>query len=232
MKYIATLAYLMISINSYSFSAYASEPNLTQKLNEMSKRSGSKAPSNVKKVMKASAKKLERSGIAQSAVNQGEALPEFSIAGKPFKSFYSKKPVVLKFYRGHWCPYCQVELKEYQKYKEEIEKAGYQLIVLTPDSKKYIDKFKKKQKVTIDIYQDKDNAIAKKFGIAFKLDKELQPIYMQFGIDLTKSQGNNQNELPLPGTYVINKDGTIKYAFIDSDYKKRLDPQDLLNIIR
>lgn len=232
MKVLALVVSLLISLNSYSFSAYASEPNLTQKLKEASQKMGAKTPTEMKKIFKRTGKRLEKTGIAQSAINQGEKLPEFKIEGKPFKNFYSKKPVVLKFYRGHWCPYCQIELKDYQKYKSEIEKAGYQLIVLTPDSKKNIQKFKKKQKVTIDIYQDKDNAIAKKFGIAFKLDKELQPIYIQFGINLTKSQGNANNELPLPGTYVIEKDGSIKYAFIDSDYKKRLDPVDLLDIIR
>ena len=204
--------------------------SLTEQLQE--KRSSSKAPAEVKKIMSDAQKSLKESGIEKNAINIGSKIPEFKIENKSISDFLRDSPIVLKFYRGSWCPYCQIELKEYNKYKTKIEDKGYKLIILTPDTNKEIRKFKAKNNIELDIYQDKDNSIAKKFGIAFKLDKNLKPIYKKFGIDLEAAQENKEDTLPLPGTYIINKEGKITYAFIDVDYTKRLDPEILMKNLK
>jgi len=204
--------------------------SLTEQLLE--KRSSSKAPAEVKKIMSDAQKSLKESGIEKNAINRGTKIPEFKIENKSIYDYLRDSPIVLKFYRGSWCPYCQIELKEYNKYKTRIEDKGYKLIILTPDSNKEINKFKAKNKIELDIYQDKNNSIAKIFGIAFKLDKNLKPIYKKFGIDLEAAQENKEDTLPLPGTYIINKEGKITYAFIDVDYTKRLDPEILLKNLK
>lgn len=99
---------------------------------------------------------------------------------------------------------------------------------LTPDTKKEIKKFVMKNDIEFEIYQDVNNTIAKKFGLAFKLEADLLKVYKEFGIDLEKAQDNKLNELPLPGTYIIQKDGKINFAYIDADYKKRIYPKELL----
>jgi peroxiredoxin len=91
-----------------------------------------------------------------------------------------------------------------------------------------IKKFKNKQNISFNIYQDKDNTVAKKLGIAFKLDPNVKKIYKKFKIDLEKNQENTKDELPMPGTYVINKKGEVTYSFVEPDYTKRLDPVELL----
>lgn len=209
---------------SLMFNVFAA-PSLTEQLASRREKGNKKRPTKVKNIMEKSLVNLKASDIETNKIKKA---PEFSLDGKPFSQFYKDKPVVLKFYRGHWCPYCQLELKSYQGYKKQIEDKGYQIIVITPDQQKYIDRIKKKMKVTLPIYSDQDNSIAKKFGITFKLSKDLLSVYDKFGIDLKKSQGNSSGELPLPGTYIINKKGIITYAFIDADYTKRLDPVDLL----
>ncbi len=206
----------------------ATEKTLTEKLQEKKTSGRAKTPSNIKLVMTNATENLKKSKIVENSAQVGTMVPDFKIEGKSIKSFYSKKPTIIKFYRGYWCPYCQLELVEYEKYKKQIEDKGYQVVILTPDTKLNIKKFKDKQKVSFDIYQDKNNYIAKKFGIAFKLDPRLTDVYNKFGIDLVKSQGNNKNELPIPGTYIINTKGEIIYSYLDPDYTNRLDPLDLL----
>lgn len=179
------------------------------------------------KMVKAT-KDLKASGIEKSAVNVGMKLPNFKVGGKSISHFYEKSPVVLKFYRGGWCPYCMKELKDYQGLLSQFEQSGCKVIGITPDIRKEISKTKKKHSLGFEIYPDKDNKIAKKFGLAFKLNKDLLPIYKKFGIELSKSQGNSNNELPMPGTYVVDKNGKIRYAFLDADYSVRAAAKDIL----
>jgi peroxiredoxin len=220
------MRYIILLILTFNLSTFSwAQDSLTKQINDYKKQGSKKKPAAVKKIMTKALVDLKATGIDSNVIKKA---PVFSLSGKKFSTFYKNKPVVLKFYRGHWCPYCQLELKSYQSYKEKIEAKGYQLIVITPDQQKYIDRFKKKMKITIPIYSDKNNSIAKKFGITFKLSKDLSTLYKKFGIDLKKSQGNSNNELPLPGTYIVNTKGIITYAFIDADYTKRLDPIDLL----
>lgn len=223
MKLISLFTLLFLAPNlSYS------KMTLTQQLEKRALASSQKLDAKTKKTMLKAIENLRKTKILENAINKNSQVPEFEIDGQSFSSFYKKNPIVLKFYRGSWCPYCQLELKAYESFKAKIEAKGYKVIILTPDTKKEILKFKKKQNISYEIYSDKDNAIAKKFGVAFKLEEELSKLYKRFGINLKAAQGNEFDELPLPGTYVINQEGKITYAFIDVDYKKRLDPQELL----
>lgn len=181
-----------------------------------------------KEIIKDATMKLKASGIEEKAVSLGMKIPNFKVDGKNISDIYKKGPTVVKFYRGGWCPYCMTELKEYQGLLKKFESASCQIVALAPDLKKEISKTKRKHGLTFDIYRDEDNKIAKKFGLAFKLDKRLLPIYKKYGIELEKSQGNKNNELPMPGTYVVDKEGTIKYAFFDADYTKRAPANEVL----
>ena len=105
----------------------------------------------------------------------------------------------------------------------EIKKAGGEIIALVPDRKEMIEKTKRDHELKFPIYQDTNNQIAKKFGLAFKVDAKVVDIYKGFGINLDQSQGNEKRELPMPGTYVVDSKGLIVYAFFDVDYTKRAD---------
>ncbi|MDA8792507.1 AhpC/TSA family protein [Bacteriovoracaceae bacterium] len=222
----------LVLVFLFSFSSFAKDQaTLTDKLKKRSTESNQKMSENIKDKFKQALQELRGSGLIQKAIKQGAKIPDFLVNGKKISTFYSKKPVVLKFYRGSWCPYCQLELKEYEKYKQKIEDKGYQVLVLTPDTFKEIIRFKRKQSISFQIYQDVGNLIAKKMGIAFQVNNDIVKIYKEFGIHLEENQGNANNELPLPGTYIINQKGEITFAYLNPDYTQRLDPLDLLKLL-
>jgi len=177
-------------------------------------------------------KELKATGIEERALAQGMPVPNFNIAGKPFSYYYKKSPVILKFYRGHWCPTCMTELQEYQALQKTIKDKGAQFIALVPDLKRYINRTKKRFNFTFPIYRDEDNQIAKKFGLAFTLDKKVIEFYRDFKISLPESHGNNKQEIPMPGTYVINRQGLIVFAYFNADPAKRADPQTVLKALK
>lgn len=151
---------------------------------------------------------------------------------RSLSEFYADGPVVLNFYRGGWCPYCMLELQSYQKMKGEFDRAGAQIIAIAPDTYKEIAKTKRKYNLDYMVVQDQDNLIAKRFGIAFKVDAKTLKHYKNFGIDLDASQGNTDKVLPMPGVYVIDKQGMITYAFIDPDYTFRAEPSEVLAAVK
>ncbi len=214
---------VIISLSSQTFSA-----SLEEKLEARRSKSQAKRPENIKAVFSKQSKDLERSQILKKALKEGVDAPSFNLNDKHISSFYKQGNVVVKFYRGGWCPYCMIELKEYQGYYSKFKERGCEIIALSPDLKIEIRKTKKKFDLEFPMYSDQENKIAKKFGLAFALNKDILSIYKKFGIDLKKSQGNERNELPLPGTYVINKKGKIVYAYVNLDYTRRAEPSEVL----
>lgn len=209
--------------------------SLQDQLNE--KKQSSKAPEAIKSAFEKGIQDLRDSGILKKTLKKGKKIPDFSLMDErgviiPIKKLYSKKPVVLTFYRGGWCPYCLLELKAYEALKSEFDEAGAIIIALVPDEWKEIRKTKGKYNLSFDIFRDKNNNIAKRIGLAFKVDAETLKYYKKFGIDLKKYQGNDNNELPMPGTYVIDTKGVIRFAFADPDYKKRAEPGKVLDVVK
>ncbi|EQC45256.1 peroxiredoxin-like family protein [Bacteriovorax sp. Seq25_V] len=192
------------------------------------RKNSGKRPEEIKKIMEDSLRDLKDSGIEKKAVSKNMSLPKFMVGPKSISDVYKDGPVVVKFFRGSWCPYCIIELKEYKNLAAEFEKANCKLIVLSPDTEKENLKTQNKLGLPFKLYSDKDNMIAKKFGIAFKVQDDLNAVYKKFGIDLDSNQGTSKHEIPMPGTYVANKKGKITYAFIDADYTKRAEPLEVL----
>lgn len=207
--------------------------NLQDKL-DAKKNSGEMTPerAKIKKIFKAATNELKDSGLEKKALKKSVKAPDVLIGEKKLSEYLKEGPVILKFYRGHWCPYCMIELQEYQSYLQKFKAKKATLIGLVPDLKKYIDKTKKKFNLTFPIYRDANHRIAKKFGLTFRVREDVVGIYKKFDIDLEKSQGNTRNELAMPGTYVINQNGDVVYAFYDADYTKRADPEEVLAALK
>lgn len=109
-----------------------------------------------------------------------------------------------------------------------IKKLGASLIAISPDTPDNSLTTSEKNSLTFEVLSDNGNRVARQFGIVFQLPEKLRPIYAEFGIDIRKSTGEDSFELPIPATYVIDKDLTIRMAFADADYTKRLDPEDVI----
>lgn len=136
-------------------------------------------------------------------------------------------PVVLMFYRGAWCPYCNRQLSELQDSLQLITAQGASVIAVSPEQPESIGKTIEKSGATFSILHDKDLQIMDAYGVSFTLDEKTSRKYKGYGIDLEKANGENGENLPVPATYIIEREGTIKYVFFDPDYKKRASVREL-----
>jgi len=114
----------------------------------------------------------------------------------------------------------------------EITAAGASLVAMTPELPDYSLSTVEKHQLTFEVLSDLGNKVARQFGLVFQLPAALRTVYEGFGIDLPKTQGNDRFELPIPGTFVIDRDGTAVTAFVDPDYTKRLEPSEIVEALR
>ncbi|MEO8770827.1 MAG: peroxiredoxin-like family protein [Ferruginibacter sp.] len=145
------------------------------------------------------------------------------------KAALKKGPVVVVFYRGQWCPYCNRELKMLEDSLSFFQAKGATVIAVTPEIQKNIEKTIEKTKATYSILYDDGLSIMKSYDVAFTLDSSMIGKFKGYGIDLNESNGANGNNLPVPAVYVINKEGMIVYRHFDPDYTKRATVKEILS---
>ncbi len=174
---------------------------------------------------------LQASGIADRAAGVGDivTLPTLrTIDDLPVDlvDIAAGRPVVLLFYRGGWCPYCNTTLKAYAEALPRIEAAGGTLIAVTPESPGRAYATKHDNDLRFVIAVDRGNHFARSLGLVFTLPDELRPLYREIGIDLPTHNGDESHELPLPATYVLAPSGRVAWAHVDADFTRRADPAD------
>ena len=144
-----------------------------------------------------------------------------------------KGPVVIVFYRGNWCPYCNRHLQQLQDSLQLIKQKGAQIVAITPELQEGIQKTIEKTKVSFPILHDEDLKMMKAYAVAFQVDDRTMGRYKNAGIDLAVTNDTkNPNYLPVPAVYIVNKEGTISYRFFDSDYKKRVTVKEILQNLK
>ncbi|MCK5830525.1 MAG: AhpC/TSA family protein [Methylococcales bacterium] len=180
---------------------------------------------------------LKKLDIENIATKTNAIAPEFNLINhknedKSLKEYLDNGVIILSFYRGGWCPYCNLELRALQQLLPEIEKTGTKLVAISPEVPDQSISTHEMNHLTFDILYDQGNKVAKQFGLVFKLPEVLRPIYDNFGINIPDHNGDNTFELPIPATYVINQQGKIIYHFIDPDYTIRSEPSEIVKIIK
>ena len=141
-------------------------------------------------------------------------------------------PVVLTFYRGSWCPYCRGELNSIQARLDKISKAGAQVLAISPEIPSETADLAEQKKLGFLFGTDHNNQLAKRLALAFKLDAKTIKAYKGYGIDLKKANDTKVWELPIPATYIIDTDRTIRYAFVEEDYSKRADYDKVVKVLK
>jgi peroxiredoxin len=179
---------------------------------------------------------LIASGRAQRAKKAGDAAPEFVLNdpdGMPVASrdLLAKGPLVVSFYRGVWCPYCNLELQALQATLPEISVRGASLVAISPQIAANSRKSQRDNKLGFKILSDVKSEVASVFGIRFALPDYLVEIYKSFGNNLPVINDDPSWVLPMPARYVIGSDGVIAYAEINPDYTQRPDPSELLPVL-
>ena len=150
------------------------------------------------------------------------------------KDLRKQGPVVLVFYRGYWCPYCNKYLKTLEDSLQQIKEKGAQLIAITLEGDSGIAKIIEKTKLTYSVITDGDEKIMKAYNVLYKVDDKIVSRYKMANIDLAVNNGQKPGAvyLPIPAVYVIGKDGEIKYRFFEPDYKKRASVKDILDNLK
>lgn len=141
-------------------------------------------------------------------------------------------PVVLTFYRGSWCPYCRGELSSIQARLDKITKAGGTVLAISPETPEKTADLTEQKELGFTFGTDHNNELAKQLALAFKLDAQTIKKYKQFGIDVPESNDTKKWELPVPATYVIDTDHSIKFAFVDENYTNRADYDKVLDVLK
>lgn len=163
----------------------------------------------------------------------GMKAPDFTVRGvdgQPFqfKSGEQAKPIVLTFFRGGWCPYCNLHLSELRLAEKQLKELGFDIWFISIDKPELLLESLDEPDIGYTIYSDSALSATRAFGLAFRVDDELNERYLSYDIDLEKASGETHHVLPAPATYIINTDGVINFAYINPDYKIRLHPDVLL----
>lgn len=163
----------------------------------------------------------------------GQSVPAVKLKtadGKPFdlQAAAKEQPLVIIFYRGGWCPYCNRHLGELQQLEPELRKLGFLIIAISPDRPEKISESLEKGKMTYTLLSDSSMAVAKAFGIAFELDAPTLEKLDSYDIDIEDASGKDHHLLPVPSVFLIGQDGLIDFAYSNPDYKVRLGSAELL----
>jgi peroxiredoxin len=176
---------------------------------------------------------LDATGIVARAQGVGAAFPRRVLPdhlGRPVDlgALADAGPLVVMFYRGGWCPYCNLELRAYQRKLAAIRAVGARLVAVTPETPDNALGTAEKNDLAFAVLSDVTGTLADALGIRFRLSPEIEALYRKFGHDLPTHNGDSEWSLPMPATYVVERGGRIAYAHVDPDYRRRAEPAEVL----
>ena len=179
---------------------------------------------------------LQATGVCERARRVGDLAPDVTLAdasGAPVKlsDLWHGGPLVVIFYRGGWCSYCNLQLHAWQQHASELKRLGAALVAISPQTPDHSLDTIERNALAYTVLSDSRLDAANGFGIAFTLPPELIDLYASAGTDIPVLNGNAQWVLPIPATYVIDRTGRIRFAHVEMDYRERIDPQSVIAII-
>jgi peroxiredoxin len=180
---------------------------------------------------------LALQALASNALRVGDSFPAMFLKNQlgedlDLRELADIQPLVVTFYRGGWCPYCNLELRAYQKALPEIEALGARLVAITPETPDNSLSTAEKNDLSFPVLSDAKGLLSEALGIRFELSPAIQALYQKFGHDLPARNGDDRWSLPMPATFVVEKGGVIAFAFVDPDYRKRLEPDAAVDVLR
>jgi peroxiredoxin len=196
-----------------------------------------KFPAEKAAIMQRATDALAKEFIEKRTLNLGDIAADFTLTnaiGKPINltEQLAKGAVILTFYRGGWCPYCNLELRAYQQLLPQIQASGASLIAVSPQIPDASLSTAEKNNLEFDVLSDVGSKVAQTYGIAFSLPDELRKLYTELGHALPDVNGTDDWVLPVPATFIINQQRQIILAHIDVDYRNRLEPEAAIAILQ
>lgn len=184
-------------------------------------------------IMGQSVEELKSLGIEQRALRTGDTMPDFTLPNqhgqrRSLSGYLSRSPIVLNIYRGSWCPYCNLEMKALLDALPEFQARGVNLVAMAPEVPDRSLEFAESIHLSIDILSDTGNRVSEQLGLVFELPVALRPIYEKSGTDLPAFNGDGTFKLPVPATYIIDRNAKIVFDFVNADYRLRFEPMELV----
>jgi peroxiredoxin len=178
--------------------------------------------------------RLNGNGGGETAPRPGEIMPPFILPDEggrlvALPSLLENGPVAVMFFRGHWCPYCRLNVRAVVQALERISGAGAQIVAIVPETQEYTGQLKKDSGAPFPILTDLDNGYALSLNLAIWLGAEIQQLLSYQ--DMAKFHGNDGWVLPIPAVFVVGRDGVVKARFVDPDFRKRMEIDDLIEAL-
>lgn len=221
---------------------------LNQQIRDVIKQLRDTLPAELNNLLEQGAGEISALDIVECAKKEGDIFPSFSLndqqgLNKNLIDYLKKGPLIVTFYRGVWCPYCNLQLKAYGERLDELQKTGATLIAITPEKPNSIELFQKSnapedvinmavKEVSFDVLFDEDSKFSEKVGLTFELPEAHQSLLQTMGIDLEKVTGNSVFTFPDPATYIIDTSGKIHWAFVPNNYRKRAEVDQILKALQ
>jgi peroxiredoxin len=211
--------------------------SLADRLDAFKQRFLANVPEEIQARMRAAEARVAAEAGTSRCKATGDRAPDFELPnarGEPvaLRDLLARGPVVVSFYRGGWCPYCNIELLALQERLAEIQAAGGALVAISPELPDVSQDTIARNGLRFEVLSDSGNRVASDYGLDFVLDASLRPIYKDWGADVAARNGDDTYRLPMPATFVVDGGGTIAEAFVDADYTRRLEPERILTVLR
>jgi peroxiredoxin len=196
-----------------------------------------RAPAEIHPIMERATAELIASGQASRAIKAGDLAPHFRLRDQDGNEVSSaelleKGPLVVTFYRGVWCPYCNLELQAINEVLPELQRYGANVVAISPQSAVNSRKSVRVNELGFPVLSDQHNETAQAFGLRFALPDYLVELYKKLKNDLTAFNGDTSWTLPMPARYVIGMDGIVSYSEVNPDYTHRPDPSEMFPVLR
>lgn len=209
---------------------------MTEEFNTYIEKFKATKPAEVQEKMKNAIEELEASNEGKG-LEQGEKAPNFNLpnaSGQTVELYeqLKKGPVILTFYRGNWCPYCNMELRAYQEIIGEIHSQGAELIAISPQTPDQSMSIQEKHNLEYVVLSDENNEVANQFNLVYQMPEYLVALYKEIGLNVNEYNGDETWALPVSATYIIQTDGTIAYEYTKSDYKDRVEPSEVVEKLK
>ena len=204
-------------------------PSLKDQLNSLHQAILAQVPAAAAKTFDRSVELVDRAGILSRAVALGDQAPSFTLPGVDGRAvslhdILAAGPVVVVFYRGGWCPYCNLQLRALQAVLPQIEAAGGRLVAISPQTPDESLSTQQKAGLGFDVLSDAGSTTSRRYGLVHVVDQATREVLRQFGNDLERINGTDAWELPVPATYVIDRSGAVVFAHAEADYRRRVEP--------
>lgn len=172
----------------------------------------------------------------ENAINVGDKVIDFTLKNAlgedtNLRAVLEKGSVILTWYRGGWCPYCNLTLQFLQNSLPEFKKYGANLLALTPELPDKSLSTTEKHDLKFEVLTDVGNKVAKQYGLVYQLTDALAEVYKN-KIGLQHYNGDDSSELPITATYVIDNEGIVQYAFLEADYRKRASISKIIEVLK